>query len=59
MNQLDIRVEAAAKAWLQWQFGRDWDTAVPELQNKFREGAKVVLVAADRAATNTAELAAG
>lgn len=40
-------VEAAAKAWLTWQFqGRTWETATPQLQDKMREGARVVLAAA-------------
>jgi len=38
------QVEAAARAWLAWQFpGRKWETAVPAMQDKFREGARVVL----------------
>jgi len=42
-------VEAAARAWLKWQFGKEWDTAVSDLQEKFREGARVILSAADKA----------
>lgn len=40
-------IEAAAKAWLTWQFnGKSWETATPQLQEKFREGARIVLSAA-------------
>ena len=40
-------VEAAARAWLSWQFpGRDWDTAVDAMREKFRDGARIVLRAA-------------
>jgi hypothetical protein len=38
------QVEAAAKAWMAWQFpGREWETAVESMREKFREGALVVL----------------
>jgi hypothetical protein len=41
------QIEAAAKAWMTWQFpGRAWEDAVPALQDKFREGAKLSLIAA-------------
>jgi hypothetical protein len=41
------QVEAAAKAWMTWQFpGRSWDDAVPELKDKFRDGARHALIAA-------------
>ena len=41
------QIEAAARAWMAWQFpGRAWDDAVPELRDKFREGARLVLQAA-------------
>ena len=44
------QVEAAAKAWLTWQFpNRDWDTAVDAMKDKFREGARVILLAAGSA----------
>jgi hypothetical protein len=41
-------VEAAAKAWLHFQFqGKwTWESAAPALKEKFREGAKQILVAA-------------
>jgi len=40
-------VEAAARAWMTWQFpGRDWEGAVESMKQKFREGARVVLRAA-------------
>jgi len=43
----ETEVEAAARAWLSWQFpGREWDTAVESMRNRFRDGAKVVLRAA-------------
>ena len=41
------QVEAAARAWLEWQFkGQDWDTASSDLKKKFREGARSILEAA-------------
>ena len=43
----DEQVEAAAKAWMTWQFpGRRWEDAVPSMKAKFREGARKALVAA-------------
>jgi len=43
----EAEIEAAAKAWLSWQFpGRDWDTAVDVMKDRFRDGARVVLRAA-------------
>ena len=37
-------VEAAAKAWMEWQFpGRTWETASPGMRAKFIEGARVIL----------------
>ena len=39
-------VEAAARAWLTWQFGRPWETATPQLQERFRDGARHILMAA-------------
>lgn len=47
MEPSEEQVEAAAKAYMAWQFpGRDWDDAVPALKNKFREGARLALSAA-------------
>ena len=41
------QVLAAAIAWMAWQFpGRKWDDAIPEMQNKFLDGARQALVAA-------------
>jgi hypothetical protein len=41
------QIEAAAKAWMSWQFpGRSWDDAVPALKDKFKDGAKKALLAA-------------
>ena len=41
------QVEAAAKAWLSWQFpGRSWEDAVPSMKKKFRDGARRSLAAA-------------
>lgn len=41
------QVEAAAKAWMSWQFpNRDWDEAVPEMKNMFKTGARKALIAA-------------
>lgn len=41
------QVEAAAMAWMAWQFpGRSWNDAVPEMKNKFRDGARRALLAA-------------
>lgn len=43
----DRQVEAAARAWMSWQFpGRAWDDAIPEMQAKFRDGARRALAAA-------------
>ena len=39
-------IEAGAKAWLHWQFGRDWDSATEPMREKFREGARSILMAA-------------
>lgn len=40
-------VEAAAKEWMSWQFpGRDWEDAVPNMRQKFRDGAGRALRAA-------------
>ena len=40
-------VEAAAKAWMSWQFpGRPWDGAVENMKQKFRDGAVRALRAA-------------
>lgn len=42
-----LQVEAAARAWMTWQFpGRDWEDAVPEMKDKFRDGARRALQAA-------------
>lgn len=41
------QVEAAAKAWMSWQFpNRDWDEAVPAMRDMFKTGARKALVAA-------------
>ena len=41
------QVEAAAKAWMGWQFpDRKWDDAISELKDKFRDGARHALLAA-------------
>jgi len=41
------QVEAAAKAWMSWQFpDRSWDDAVPSMKEKFRDGARLALAAA-------------
>jgi len=41
------QVVAAAKAWMSWQFpNRDWDEAVPAMQDKFKDGARRSLRAA-------------
>lgn len=41
------QVEAAAKAWMSWQFpGRSWEDAVPAMKEKFRDGARRALTAA-------------
>lgn len=41
------QIERAAKAWQEWQFpGRDWDTAPEAMKTKFREGARLSLIAA-------------
>lgn len=48
----DRQVEAAARAWLEWQFpGRSFDAAGSSMKSKFREGARVVLMAASREST--------
>lgn len=40
-------VDAAARAWFEWQFkGRRWDEAPASMQEKFREGALQALRAA-------------
>lgn len=40
-------IEAAAKAWLEWQFpGRPWEDAVEAMKQKFRDGATEALRAA-------------
>ncbi len=40
-------VERAAQAWQEWQFpGRDWSTAPETMKAKFREGARLSLIAA-------------
>lgn len=46
----DKQVEAAAKAWLEWQFdGQKWETASASMRAKFLAGARVILVAATNA----------
>jgi len=41
------QVEAAAKAWMSWQFpNRDWDEAVPAMKDMFRTGARKAFNAA-------------
>jgi hypothetical protein len=41
------QVVEAAKAWMSWQFpNRDWDEAVPVMQEKFKDGARRSLKAA-------------
>lgn len=46
----DLMVEAAAKAWFEWQFPmRDWDTASDQMKHKFKDGADLSLQAADLA----------
>jgi hypothetical protein len=43
----DKQVEAAAKAWLEWQFdGQKWETASDSMKAKFLDGARVILSAA-------------
>lgn len=43
----DEQVEAAARAWMAWQFpGRDWDDAVSSMKKKFLTGARRSLIAA-------------
>lgn len=43
----DRQIEAAAKAWMAWQFpGRAWEDAVPAMKDKFRDGARQALRAA-------------
>jgi len=40
------QVETAAKAWMAWQFpNRDWDEAVPAMQDMFKTGARKALTA--------------
>lgn len=49
-NPSEQQVEAAARAWLGWQFpGRTWETALDGMKEKMREGARVVLRAAHNA----------
>lgn len=46
----DAQIEAAAKAWMTWQFKKaSWDSASPAMKDKFREGARLVLLAAAKA----------
>ena len=46
----DKQIEAAAKAWLEWQFqGQEWETASAAMKKKFREGARIILCAASDA----------
>ena len=46
----DKQVEAAAKAWLEWQFdGQKWETASASMKAKFMAGARVILTAAEGA----------
>ena len=43
-------IEAAARAWMIFQFPtHKWETASVVLKNKFREGAKIMLMAAANA----------
>jgi hypothetical protein len=43
----DRQVEAAAKAWMTWQFpGRSWEDAIPVMRDRFRDGARKALRAA-------------
>ena len=43
----DQQIEAAARAYLGWQFpGRTWETAIEGMKAKFREGARIALRAA-------------
>jgi hypothetical protein len=47
------QVEAAARAWMTWQFpGRAWEDAVPAMKSKFRDGARLALLAAFVATLN-------
>ncbi len=46
----DKQIEAAAKAWLEWQFeGQKWKNASPAMRKRFLEGAKIILGAAEEA----------
>ena len=45
----DKQIEAAAKAWLEWQFeSQKWETASPAMKKKFLEGAQVILKAVEK-----------
>ncbi len=47
-------VEAAAKAWMSWQFpNRSWDDAIEKMRQKFRDGADKALRAAAAVAKDT------
>lgn len=47
----DEQIDAAAKAWLEWQFpGRKWDRASEQMKNAFRDGARRAIIAASRIA---------
>lgn len=40
-------VEAAARAWMGWQFpNRSWDDAIENMKQRFRDGASLALRAA-------------
>ena len=43
------QVRAAAKAWLEWQFGgQRWEDASPAMKERFLEGARVILDAVNK-----------
>lgn len=45
----DKQIEAAAKAWLEWQFKDQlWENASPAMKKKFLEGAQVILKAVEK-----------
>lgn len=53
IDPCETQVEAAAKAWLEWQFkGRRWEDAVPSLRESFLKGSRVILAAAASAVCN-------
>lgn len=43
-QESDIDIDIAARALMKWQFPyRDWDDAVPEMRDRFIDGARALI----------------